>query len=164
MKKGGQVQISFGMIFSIIIIIATLATAFYAIRFFLGIQNCAQAGSFVESLKNRVDLAWKSEISQDVYTLKPSKGIEEVCFGNLTQSDSVRYPEEYKQLRFYSKNGENVFLYPPRNSCGTSLSAFNMKHFRVDNFFCVKIKQGTATIKLSKGSFDSLVTITNATK
>ena len=46
MKKNGQATISFGMVFSIIMIIIFISFAFYAIQKFLDLQNSAQVGKF----------------------------------------------------------------------------------------------------------------------
>jgi hypothetical protein len=80
MKKRGQMKMSFGMIFSIILIIAFLAFAFYAIRNFLGMQQEVQINQFKENLQNDVDRLWKSTSgSKPVEYPLPSR-IEGVCF------------------------------------------------------------------------------------
>ena len=73
-------KMSFGMIFSIILIIAFLAFAFYAIRSFLGMQQEVQINQFTENFQSDVDKLWKSTSGTKAvdYAL-PSK-IEEVCF------------------------------------------------------------------------------------
>ncbi len=48
-------KLSFGMIFSIILIIVFLSFAFYAIKIFLNMQTTMQVGKFVEELRNDVD-------------------------------------------------------------------------------------------------------------
>ena len=52
MIKRGQLQISFGMIFSIIIIIAFVAVFIYAITIFMGWKRCAETGLFKEDLQS----------------------------------------------------------------------------------------------------------------
>ena len=42
----GQIQLSFGMIFSIIIIIATIAVAFYVISTFMDTSRCIDVENF----------------------------------------------------------------------------------------------------------------------
>ena len=64
-RKKAQIKLSFGMIFSIILIIVFLAFAFYAIKVFLGIQNTAQIGKFISDLKSDVDRVWKSTESSE---------------------------------------------------------------------------------------------------
>ena len=85
MDKKGQIDISFGMIFSIIIIIATVAIGFYVITYFLNLSSCTKVGLFWNSLNEEVDKAWNSDIAQTVYTKDVPSGITHVCFGNFTQ-------------------------------------------------------------------------------
>jgi hypothetical protein len=80
MDKRGQMKLSFGMIFSIILIIAFLAFAFYAIKNFLGMQQEVQINQFKENLQGDIDKLWKSTSgSKEVEYSLPSK-IERVCF------------------------------------------------------------------------------------
>ena len=74
MDKKGQIDISFGMIFSIIIIIATVAIGFYVITYFLNLSSCTKVGLFWNSLNEEVDKAWNSDIAQTVYTKDEAKG------------------------------------------------------------------------------------------
>ena len=57
--KRGQMKLSFGMIFSIILIIIFISFAFYAIQKFLSIQNSVQVGKFVNEFQQNVDKIWK---------------------------------------------------------------------------------------------------------
>ena len=54
MKKRGQLQISFGMIFSIILIIAFVALAVYVIMIFLDTGKCANTGLFKNDLQQEI--------------------------------------------------------------------------------------------------------------
>jgi len=81
-SKKGALEISFGMIFSIFLIIIFIAAAFYAIRMFLSTQDDIKIGIFVNDLKKDVDAMWKgSSESQKVEYSLPSK-VQEVCFVN----------------------------------------------------------------------------------
>jgi len=93
MKKRGQLQLSFGMIFSIILIIVFIAFAFYAIMKFLDIKDTALIGKFQNKLQKDVDKIWKGQQgSQKVEYILPNK-IEAVCFVN----------DEYENLIYQSK-------------------------------------------------------------
>ncbi|MBI3622826.1 hypothetical protein HY212_01960 [Candidatus Pacearchaeota archaeon] len=75
-----QMQLSFGMIFSIILIIVFIFFAFYAIRAFLRVNDSAKAGDFVTSFQKDIDSMWKgAQGSQKVTYLLPSK-VSEICF------------------------------------------------------------------------------------
>jgi len=78
--KKAQLNISFGMIFSIILIIFFLAFGFYAIKKFIDLQNSIQIENFLRDFQQDVDRMWKSsQGSQEVKYPIPSK-ISAVCF------------------------------------------------------------------------------------
>ncbi len=87
-------KLSFGMIFSIILIIIFLAFAFYAIKNFLGLQDTIKIAQFGEKLQSDVNKAWNSggRSSTPVEYYLPRK-VEAVCFSN----------DDYENLRFDSK-------------------------------------------------------------
>ena len=60
MEKRGQIQISFGMIFSIIIIIAIVAVSIYVITIFLDFNKCGKVVLFYEDLEEEIQKAWES--------------------------------------------------------------------------------------------------------
>jgi len=92
-NKKAQLNISFGMIFSIILIIAFIAFAFYAIKTVLNWQSSLQIETFMNDLQIDVDKIWKGipETQTVDYSL-PNK-ITFICF-----QDS-----EFENLRFISK-------------------------------------------------------------
>ena len=141
------------MIFSIIIIIAIIATAFYVITRFLGTSKCTEIALFHDDLKDYIDRAWHSTIHQDTFSGTLPEGIEEVCFGDISQA---RRPEI--QRAFINTNG-NVFLYPPEQACDTSFRAVKLENVEIQQFFCVKVEKNEITIKTSKTQFESLVAL-----
>jgi hypothetical protein len=155
-EKKGQIQISFGMIFSIIIIIATVAIAFYVITYFLDLSNCQKNGAFWDSLNKEVYKAWNSDSMQEVYKAEVPSGITKVCFGNFTQmaygDDKVLFTE----LERYEQSKRNAYLYPPGKAC-EDLAYFNIEHSTTAEFFCVPVASGKINVKISKTSFDALV-------
>ena len=79
-NKRGQMKMSFGMIFSIILIVIFIITAFYAIQKFLGFQEEIQINQFIDSLKSDVDKMWRgSKGSQEVEYSLPTK-VKRACF------------------------------------------------------------------------------------
>ena len=60
-KKAQIFGMSFQMIFSILLIIFFIATAFIAIKFFLGIQTKSQVGFFLNDLQGELDKAWERQ-------------------------------------------------------------------------------------------------------
>lgn len=143
MKRGrkGQIKLSFGMIFSIILIIVFLAFAFYAIKIFLGIQDAAQTEKFINDLKSDIDRVWKStESSEEKEYVLPSK-IDAVCFRD----------DEYENLFFQSDKffeGEQI------NHIDTS------KITSTENPFCIENVRRKVKLTLVKEIDEALVTIT----
>lgn len=143
MKKGknGQIKLSFGMIFSIILIIVFLAFAFYAIKTFLGMQNTIQTEKFLSDLKSDIDRVWKStESSEEKEYVLPSK-IDAVCFRD----------DEYGNLFFQS---DKFF------------EGGQIEHIDIQNMtfaedpYCVENIKGKVTLTLVKEIGEALVTIT----
>lgn len=166
MAEKGQMQLSFGMIFSIIIIVATIFVAFFVIRAFLNIGGCVDAGYFYESLDTKVDEAWRSSIVKDSFTLDAPPGIEEVCFGNLSQplsGGSTKTGEIYNSMKsapYLVRSGANIFIYPPEKVCKNMLSYHKLSHGTMSGFFCKEIgKDRKVNITMTKGAFDPLVKI-----
>ena len=157
MKKRGQLEISFGMIFSIIIVIALVATAFYVITFFLNVGKCTQIANFYQNLDDRVDKAWGADIVQETFSGNLPKGIESVCLGNLTQGFAGYETERQSLNTFYRHSENNIFLFPTEEACGKEGGSFNLKRAQADSFFCLPVSEGKASIQLAKGSFDALV-------
>ncbi len=78
--KKAQMKLSFGMIFSIILIIIFIAFAFYAILKFLDLQDSIKTAQFSDDLQYDINKMWKSsQGSQPREYLLPSK-IKSVCF------------------------------------------------------------------------------------
>jgi len=80
MKKKGALNLSFGMIFSIFLIIVFLGFAFYVIPKFLDFQDKISVGKFVDDFQNDIDKMWKSTQGSQKVEYKLPKEIEEVCF------------------------------------------------------------------------------------
>ena len=112
MSKRGSLDISFGMIFSILIIIAIIGVAIYAIVSFISVGKCAGIGVFQNDFKDSVDKAWASETTKTTFIGSLPSSIEMVCFGNLSLSSSADYQEQYRIFKRYSVVNANTFLYP----------------------------------------------------
>ena len=52
-------RLSFGMIFSIILIVIFLAFSVYAIKKFLGIQKTAQVSEFLNNIQTNINQMWR---------------------------------------------------------------------------------------------------------
>jgi hypothetical protein len=150
------------MIFSIIIIIATIAIAFYVISYFLNLNRCTQVGLFYSALNSEVNKAWEGDITQKTFTQGIPNPVEKVCFGNFSQSYQKVDAAEYDYLRRFWRQDKNVFLYPASSSCDSNLAFFKLSHVKTDEFFCAPVKSGKITIKIIKTQFDPLVKLARA--
>lgn len=148
MKNRGQIQISFGMIFSIIIIIATVGIAIYFIQQFLSTGECVDIQLFYDDVKKEVDSVWRSPIAKDPYTARLPGDITAVCFGNLSSS----LPVEYQNLARYASTGSTVFLYPSKNACDGQGAHGKIDHIDMSRAVCAPVVDGKISVIFSKGS------------
>ena len=176
MKKKGQeiFGMSFSVIFSIFLIIAIIAVAFYAITHFLSLDNCAQIGRFYEDFQDEIDKAWKDEIYEDIFIIKVPKEVETVCFGALSPPTTFTpdFPMQTEFINKYSASTDTyVFLIPKKEKeiC-EGLSRLKLQHAEAsvdylqntDKFFCkpaTELSKETGAIRLKIDSTDLLVSI-----
>jgi hypothetical protein len=139
-NKRGQANISFGMIFSIILIIVFLAFGFYAIKKFIDLQQTIQIQTFLKDLQNDVDKMWKSvQGSQEISYTLPTKATA-VCFQN----------DEFQNLRFVSDNplpGKQINNLDILNTIGQASS------------LCIENTKGKIKMRLTKNYGETLVTL-----
>src|SRR3989344_5058326 len=154
MSKRGAIELSFGMIFSVIIIIAIVGVAVYAITTFLNIGKTSQFGLFHQRFQETVDDVWASSITNRVVSFSLPSDVKLVCFGSLSGSTyNPQYAEEFQELKRYSSNFEqqntNRFLYP-------SDKAGEFAYKKVDKvdlsgmtngFDCFRVTSGTVKIR-----------------
>lgn len=159
MKKGGQFQLSFSMIFSIILIISIIAIAAYVTINFLSLGKCTKVGLFYDGLKEKINDAWTSTIYRDVFTGELPSEIEYVCFGDLGGGYSGEYGKQFDYLSEYVGAGNNVFLYPLQDSCDKRLSYLKLEKIEITGFFCARVENGKVEIRINKGQFDSKVAV-----
>ncbi len=153
----------FSVIFSLFLIIIFIAVAFYAIKHFMKIKCTSEFGMFIEDFRDDVDKAWKSQASD--FTFKGSglgSRIEYVCFANLSERQTANVIDSkgrdvFIELRKNSNYKDNMFFYPRRYAC---IASAYIAHIKFDeNPMCIAVKDGTAEIRIRKGFYDSLVTI-----
>lgn len=162
--KRGQIKLSFGMIFSIIMIIIFIVFAFYAIRTFFGLQQTAQTGKFLNDFRSDIDTIWKStEGSQEVsYSL--SNKISHVCFADFEFNPSARGPREtiYSEIRFAHTSNENLVFYPLGFSNPEAVEIKKIDLLEItneENPFCIENEDGTLNMVLTKDFGEPLVKI-----
>ncbi|PJE81855.1 hypothetical protein COU58_00315 [Candidatus Pacearchaeota archaeon CG10_big_fil_rev_8_21_14_0_10_32_42] len=136
MQKKGSMEISFGMIFSIILIVVFLGFAFYAIQKFLGMQNEVTTAKFYESLSNDVQKVW---VSDDA-----SKQVE------------YHVPSKINQICFDSDSEENVYL-----RSGNPLPGRYIEHLFIESNGCFPVKDGKVKLTLEKTYGENFVTVSD---
>lgn len=139
-NKDGQMQISFGVIFSIILIIVFIAFAIYGITKILQTVNLAKITSFKGDFQNDIDLMWKSTSgSQEVEYILPKK-IEQVCFVNDDMENMYFVPGDFRGALL-----KNVDMVNTLNR---------------QRKFCIDASGGKISMIIKKDFGDDLVTIT----
>lgn len=127
-------KLSFGMIFSIILIIIFIAFAIYAITHFLGFQKQLTFTQFFEDFQSDVDKMWKSTKGSQAVEYHLGKGAEIVCFNN----------HEYENLEI-NKGEDRQFK--------------TIQHIKVESSFCIEPKDGKIKLTLEKNYGEPLVTV-----
>lgn len=133
---------SFGMIFSIILIIAFIGFAFFAIQKFLGIQKIAQTKQFQDDLQTDVTSAYLAAQSSRTVSYNLPSSIVQVCFSDGGNND----------LKMYTQN---------------SVQAANIDHLNLTAMIptgqgevCFNTNNNKVTFVLKKNFNENLVTIT----
>lgn len=78
-NKKGQTQISFGVIFSVILIIVFIAFAIFGIGKIMQMNNLIKVKNFEKKLQENIDTIWKDSGSNEFTYYLPNK-IKQVCF------------------------------------------------------------------------------------
>ena len=163
-KKGGM-ELSFGMIFSMILIAVFLFVAFFAIKFFLNMQCTVSEGQFVNDFENEVERLWASSGSEESSfkgTIGGFCGVKEVCFVNPDMEKPQRgdFKDEYDEIDGgYNLDPEdNIFFYPTKEFGHTKIENLNLEGLN-PNPYCVAFENGKVGIKLKKNSQEELVRI-----
>ncbi len=165
--KRGSIEISFGMIFSIIIIVALIGVAVYATTIFLKFGSSAQVGLFYEEFQSKIDEIWSSASTNRVVSFPLPSTIKFVCFGFISaDTNAGRYDSQFKALRRdssgFQQENTNTFLYPPEKA--KELAYEKIEKIDISGlgvFDCFEVKDGVVKIRLSKGEFDSLVKVSH---
>lgn len=160
--KRGQIQFSFGMIFSILIIVATLLTAGYVIVNFVLLKDDASCKVFYGRLQERIDDVWKGEgasinTEREPLPVLPGK-VKNVCFGNSTQIVlNEKYKDIYEEASYYGNKADNLF-FSPRGSCGEDIS-HKLNHVKIEGKFCAPVVKGKVELIIKKEISESLVNL-----
>jgi hypothetical protein len=143
MKKSisGQLHLSFGMIFSVILIIIFLSFGFYAITKFIDFQRTIQIEKFLNDFQGDINKMWKGvQGSQEVTYSLPTK-ITSVCFED----------DEFQNLVFTSKEIIK----------GNKIENIDIEKITEnENPFCIQNNKGKISLTIVKDYGETLVRIT----
>jgi hypothetical protein len=140
-KRGqdGGVGMSFGFLFSIILIIIFAFAAVWGIKYFLNINKCSSIGLSLDNLQKEVQIAYQSSsYSREIQLNFP--GIDQICFANLSAplTGDLR---AYEAINIYEFEDANTFLVPPEKSCNLPIKKVKFLNVsaitRTKNPYCV---------------------------
>jgi len=162
-KKRGQMKLSYGMIFSIILIIIFISVAFYAINKFLDIQETVQIGKFSNNIQEDVDKIWKSSQGSQSYDYSLPKKIEYICFIDYLSGKKGENLNLYDELEQDFYENENMFIYPISSAQGQNAKWIKNidleKTTLSSNPLCFENINGKINIIIKKEFGENLVTI-----
>lgn len=156
----GPMGMSFGVIFSIILIAVFVFAAIYAISFFLNYGKCTQVGNFYDNLQRQVNEAALGSVTQNkVVQISLPGGVETICFANLSANTDF---SEYPELEFYYLEDANVFLLPSEDTCDMpyrNINRLNVTRIIQEhgNPYCFSVEND---LLLNRGVYDRGVSIT----
>jgi len=163
-SKRGQMQIPFGMIFSILLIIAFVAVAIYAIIMIVGWGKCASTGIFKEDLQLKIDEAWNSDEHIETFSGTLPSNLEFVCFIDIAMPGRGAYKDFYEKFEKYGFVNMNLFFYPISETC-EGQQGFDIKHIDLEkitedqNPYCIENTEGKVSVRIEKGFGDALVKV-----
>ncbi len=172
--KKCQMQLSFGMIFSIFLIIIFLALAFYAIKKVLETSEWVKIRGEINRLQEDVNEVYRSSAGnfETPGDYKFSGKIKQVCFidygcGTANCRRGNGNADVYETMEVYFDGKENLFFYPEYSSNG--VNAVEIKNIdineitKTNNPYCIENEDGDGVqVYLKKNEGNPLVIIEKA--
>lgn len=141
MDKRGQMKLSFGMIFSIFLIIIFISAAIYFIIKFLDLQESIQIETFENDLQNDIDQMWQSQQGSREVEYPLPKKIIAVCF---LEDDSG-----------------NLLLQAETPLPRGNINKIDMEFITAEeSVYCIATEKGKIILTLTKDYGETLVKIT----
>jgi len=155
---------SFGMIFSIILIIIFIVFAFSVIGKFLNTGDNALVKRFSNDLQNDINTVWRSSQALQSVTYNMPNKVEKICFTDFSLDSLGEDSDIYSELRLTYYEFENLFFYPTDSI--EDLQAKTLEHLDIVNStqeanpLCFNNIDGKVSLTLQKDYKDTLVKIT----
>ena len=126
MNKKGQLNISFGMIFSIFLIVVFVFFAFKVIFAFVGTTKCLDITSTYTNLQEEIDKARSSQTYTRQYEIDFGSSVSKLCLFdfNSSQRGDIKLPDVMVV-------GENSFLIFRKSNGCESLSQYSFKRINI---------------------------------
>jgi len=162
MRKRGQFQIGFGMIFSIILIVAFLVVAFIAIKSFLGVSCSIETGNFLKDLDFEITRIWKGSGESSVKEFKVNGcDFDYVCLYDVDSDAGGQYGNFVNDFRIFTgdEGDHNVYFYPRKSSDVPSTLIEHVNMELPSNPLCFQKVNNIIKIRLSKNSNEALVSL-----
>lgn len=167
-KRAEVLGLSFGMIFSILLIIFFIIAAWIAIKMFWNPNECAlsdrsQEGMFKSEFEGAILDAWNSDDTTMDFKISLPAKVSHVCFLDMNKKPRGEFEDFYNELSLYSEGENNLYLYPPKKAC-QGFRALAIQHINVSeitkssNPYCIENKN-KPDLRLEKGFYDSLVKV-----
>jgi len=145
MKKRGQMKLSFGMIFSIILIIIFIAFAFFGIKEFLKFQEEIKYKQFLEDLNSQTEKIYGLSKVSDPWTYSLPNKVTKICFIKNSIDSS-------RNLAIYT-SGTNQYLEEKVQYIDLDKTLGNSDEL------CFPKKDGKVTLLLTKNYGENLITV-----
>ena len=163
-KRGQQILgLSFGVIFSIFLIIFFILIAFIVIKEFLNAKDCTLIGIFLDNFKADIKKSWNSQIDSHTFRGNLPSQIKYVCFIDLLKPMKGNFADIGQSLTVYGGKEVNAFFYPTEKAC--EIPVHNIDHIDIEtitrsqNPYCIDVVKGTILIDVEKDLNDPLVKI-----
>ena len=143
-SKRAQMKLSFGMIFSIFLIIIFLAFAIYAIIKFINMQHVIQIETFKNSLQADINLVWQSS-------------------GESSYPKEYRLPTKINAICFLEDDYQNLMFESDSLIDGDYIENIDIDFITSEgegDSFCIPNIEGKVKMTLVKDYGDTLVKIT----
>ncbi len=161
MKKG-QMDLSFGMIWAIIIVIVFIAFAIYVIIHFLSVSDKVKIEQFAEAFQSSIDDIRGGLQGSNTVSYSIPASIDKLCFLDEKSPAIGKNKDLYDTLSWIAVE-ENLVFYP--EDSGEGKGGLVLENIDLDkitekeNPYCITNSKGKATFTISMEYGENLVTI-----
>ncbi len=163
-KKAQQILgLSFGVIFSIILIVFFIAIVGIVIKSFLQTGDCAKLGIFTDSFKSDVRKSWNSQYDKHAFNGRLPSGIDYICFANLSAPVKGGFEDIGYDLGLFVGRRANTFFYPTTKACENPYNQID--HLDIEgmtkrnNPNCISVVRGKVELQVEKELNDRFVNV-----